>query len=353
MINLQLKLNEMKNRHNFEPDYTFSQVQQNLPQGIEPKIMDSRLYKAVTKLTKQAYPSEESKYDKRWLDFYLPLKRRGYFILAPLAIVQYDKRFFLNILHSHVEVDNGKEKNEFFWVLIEQALSFSRILKKDPGIVEKALPYDIRTGRILGKYVREDLLPVNKKEEILKLYTDYLKKGGKSHGVSLNEYLKTAAICYKAFLGSKTNGMTAEQMYRKWADGRDCGMLKIKDRKSKEAFRHWLISESNCGGHPFEIVFSWHEHGIHLLPPSSQHPYFILRVTNYMYAMPFLEMVKALIRDRIPFIAHKLESVLDYLSGESYFTVNTYGQHNIDYFPGERRLLKYTEWDKPNMLKWK
>ncbi|GFP35728.1 hypothetical protein HKBW3S43_01517, partial [Candidatus Hakubella thermalkaliphila] len=296
-------------------------------------------------LTEKAYPTEESDYEKRWHDFYLPLKRKGYFILVPLAIILYDKRFFLGFPHSQVEVCKGKEKNEFYLGLIEQTLKFSRVLKKDPGIVTKAIPYDIRTGRVLGKYVLEDLLSIEKKKEILKLYRGHVKKGKRSRGVSLNDYLNTAVLCYKASFGSKTNGLTAEQMYRKWADGRDCGMLEIRNKKSKEDFSNWLDKESHCGGHPFEIVFSWHGHGIHLFPPYPKKPYFTLGVTDYMFAMPFLEMVEVLIRNRLPFKAQELESVLDYLSGESYFTVNIYDRHCIFYAPEDRKLLRHIEWD--------
>lgn len=118
-------------------------------------------------------------------------------------------------------------------------------------------------------------------------------------------------------------------------------------------FSYWLNNKSHCGGHPFEIVFSWHGHGIHLFPPYQNKPYFTLTVTDYNYAMLFLEMVKTLIRNRIPFKAHELEIVLSYLSGESYFTVNAYAEHYVFYDPGDRKLLKHIEWDEPNLLKWK
>lgn len=93
-----------------------------------------------------------------------------------------------------------------------------------------------RTGCALGKYVLEDLLPIEKKEEILKLYGDYVKRSKKSCGVSLIDYLNAAALCYRAAFGSKTNGLIAEQMYKSWTDGRDCGMLKIKNKTSAELF---------------------------------------------------------------------------------------------------------------------
>jgi hypothetical protein len=136
-------------------------------------------------------------------------------------------------------------------------------------------------------------------------------------------------------------------------DGRLYKAVSIKNKKSKKDFSHWLDTEAHCGGHPFEIVFSWFGHGIHLFPPDLNNPYFTLRVTNYMYALAFLEMVKEFIKNRIPFKAHKLEGVLDYLSGESCFTVNAYDEHYIFYSYEDRKLLRHIEWDEPNILIWK
>ncbi|GFP33932.1 hypothetical protein HKBW3S42_02271 [Candidatus Hakubella thermalkaliphila] len=54
-----VKLGEIREQHNFEPKYTFSQLQRNLPHRVESQIQDSRLYKAVRMLTEKAYPTEE------------------------------------------------------------------------------------------------------------------------------------------------------------------------------------------------------------------------------------------------------------------------------------------------------
>ncbi len=56
--------------------------------------------------------------------------------------------------------------------------------------------------------------------------------------------------------------------------------------------------------------FCWQD-----IPPPAD----TLRVTNCVYAIPFLKMVKALVLSRIAFEAYNLENVLDNLSGESYF----------------------------------
>ncbi|MCD6228354.1 MAG: hypothetical protein J7K17_02620 [Candidatus Omnitrophica bacterium] len=52
-------------------------------------------------------------------------------------------------------------------------------------------------------------------------------------------------------------------------------------------------------------------------------------------------MVKALIKRRIPFVAYDLEKVLDYLRGETYFTVNTYSDNCFFYIPTFEYKKKY------------
>jgi hypothetical protein len=347
-----ITIEEIRDLYDFEPKYTFSRLNRNLT-GAKKQIKDSRLYKEVIALTRRAYPSQAHKHDKRWLDFYLPLKRRGYFILVPMGIVLNDKRFFLYPYHSEIEVCEGGEKNEFYRGLIEQTLEFSRIIKKDPGIVTKAIPYDMRTGRILGKYVMEELLPAGKKKEILMLYREHMKRRKSLHSISLNDYLDTAAICYRAAFGDKTFGMTAEQMYLAWADGRACGMIEIKDKDSKQAFSRWLSSAWTCGGHPFEIVRGHSGLGIHLVPPSPYKSHYVLKVSSNEYGWYYLDMARALIQNKITFEAFPLDRILDYLSGESYFTVNTYSEHYISYAYRDRKLFRHIEWDDPGMLKWK
>ena len=57
-----IKVKEIKRLYKFVPKYTFSQLEQNLPQGFEKKIQDSKVYKAVRMLTDKFYPTEENIY---------------------------------------------------------------------------------------------------------------------------------------------------------------------------------------------------------------------------------------------------------------------------------------------------
>ncbi len=87
-----IRAQQIKELYNFEPQYTYSELLQILPQGHgEKRVNDSSLYKAVKDLANKAYPTEENAYDKRWMDFYLPLKRRGFLILVPVSIILYEE----------------------------------------------------------------------------------------------------------------------------------------------------------------------------------------------------------------------------------------------------------------------
>ncbi len=173
--------------------------------------------------------------------------------------------------------------------------------------------------------------------------------------ISLNEYLNVAAICYKAAYQEKTENLSDLEMYKKWADGRDGRMLSIDDWNSKDSFEKWYHSGEHIGSHPFEIVFSWHKHGIHLYPPDNS-PCYKLRVTNFAYAWDFLKMIDALIEMHIPFETEKLDILLDFLAGDTYFTVNGRDEHDFIYRPSKRYKQKYflhIEWDEIKVVKWK
>ena len=194
------------------------------------------------------------------------------------------------------------------------------------------------------------------KTKILQDYQQHLKKNLKILKISLNDYLAVAALCYQAVYKKKAENLSPLQMYKKWADGRDGGMLSLKNWNSKRKFMDWHKNSKWVGSHPFEIVFSWHRHGIHLYPPSLYNSWrYSLRVTNYAYAENFIEMVKALIENKVSFIAQNLEEVLDYLTGETYFTVNEYSDNSFFYTPSQeykKKFFKHIEWDELKILKW-
>ena len=337
---------------------TFAEMEYYLHGFGEKEIENTEIYEMVRTLSDEALPSYQDRSDTIWEGFYLPVKREGKVIALPFGIHEYNKEFFVHFhLFGNLHIKRGeKESEEFYKSIFSEALRFIPEIKADEKILEELIPYDIRTGKIKGLYVLEKVLSENNKVKIQKDYVRHVGRHPKIREISLNEYLGTAGICYRAAYGKKAENLSPLQMYKKWADGRDGGMLSIKDWDNKKEFMDWMGSGKDAGAHPFEIVFSWHRHGIHLNPPSSHEPYYRLRVTNYAYAAEFVRMARALIKENIPFRAHEFKNVLDYLAGETYFTVNSNEEHNFRYIPSreyKRKFFRHIEWDEIQNPEWK
>lgn len=347
---------------NFKPKISDEEIQFYLRPGqLEGiKIENNHIYNLVKKLTNYAFPEREEYGDLFWEDFYVPIKIYGKLRLLPLKIKKYKENFYLFFRFlTYMEVKRGNiETEKFFEVVLKETLKFLPILKNNPNIVKKLVPYKFRSGRIKAKHVMDNVMSKEEAENIKKNYEKLRSSNIKIEKISLDEYLEVAAVCYKAAFKEKTKGLSKVKMYKKWADGRDCGMLEIKDKRSKKEFENWLKTKAHCGGHPFEIVFSWTRHGILLYPPRPDRPYFTIGFMNYTYAEPYVEMVKALTRDKIPVEAMDLNDALELLTGEKQLSVNEYGEDFYttifySHHPSERRLFKFIEWDDLKVVKFK
>ncbi len=351
-----MRIKEFERLCGFRPRFSYYGLDYIFGSRFGKRLQNTELLDMVERLVELAYPDEENPDvgERRWYSFYLPV-RMGKAAAVRVAIVNYREVYALIPQNfPPVEVSPGDEEvEEEYFEAVEEMIKFSRCIMQNPQLLRRCLPPEVRTGRILGKYVLERVLSGEEKEKLLREYREFVKNHRKPiYPVSLEEYLNVCAVCYRAAYGEKTREMTPEEMYRRWADGRDCGMLEIKDRKSKRAFAEWLKTRAHCGGHPFEIVFSWHRHGIHLYPPAEHKPWFRIAVTNYAYARDYLEMVRALIKSRIPFEAINFEEVLSFLAGETYFRVNEYAEHYVFYHE-VKDVRRHIEWDEIRMPRWK
>ncbi|MGC9085038.1 MAG: hypothetical protein ACP5IT_02510 [Thermoproteota archaeon] len=343
----------------FTPRATVYEFELYLSGSFEEKVIENNeIYSLVKKLVSKVFVTYQDKFEKRWFYFFLPLRIRKRFICIPFAVVKYKKDFFVSFKRLHtnsMRIKKGNKRYEdFYFNIFKDAIRFLPLTEKlNP---EKFIPYDIRQGKIKGKFVLRKVMSKEEAEEIKREYKKQLER--RTERVSLSDYLNACAISYRAAFGDKVQHLKPVEMYKKFADGRDCGMLEIKDYDSKEEFEAWLKEKSHCGGHPFEIVFSWLGHGIHLYPPEEDSPYFLLNVTNYGYAEEFVKMLKSLIENKIPVRTYDLDEVLEFLTGESYIRVNDYGEHYIDYifFSGgkeEKHLLPFIEWDEVTPVRLK
>ncbi|MDY6788776.1 MAG: hypothetical protein SVV03_02320 [Candidatus Nanohaloarchaea archaeon] len=365
----------------FEPQLWKDEMERLLP-DLGAHFESERLFRKIEDLTNLAFPSHESKEDKKWLYFYIPLRRRSYDIdsadkndgedyvvetyCVQLGVVEFEERLCLFVPHKGTiciyreaeDKTHVSEIDRYTAKLLEKALEdvekFAMLIEEaGEELIEQAVPYDVRTGKVKGKYVMDETLPLSEKEKIQQKYEKYLEDSRELRQISLQKYLDTAAICYRAAFEDALN-LTPIEMYHKWADGRDNGMLDISDPESEEEFMDWQNSPKR--GHPFEIVFSGSRHGIHLRPPNEHSSHFTISVTNLAYAEKFVKMVKALIRHGISFKAQDLDEVLEYLAGESWVNVNSYESPHIFYAhtPEQREnLFDHIVWDELEVVELK
>lgn len=322
----------------------------------EKVVKNTEIYEIVRKIIAKAHPEVLEFGDKLWSGFYIPAKKGRRKILVPMdiRIVKKLRKFFVFVSNFGVfEIRKGKEISEEIKIIkdcLKEVLDFIRVLKRNPEIVYKKVPYHLREGKIKAKYVMKKTLPILEARKILKK----LELKVKIKEISLNEYLRVAGICYKSVFGKKIKNLSYLEMYKRYADGRDCGMLEIKDPDSKKEFIKWLKTKAHCGGHPFEIIFSWFNHGILLYPPSKDRPYFVVTFGNFGLAEAYFRIVKRLIKEKISFKAPDIKEVLDYLTGELMLKVND----PYDIFKSvivsdeDKDLIKLVEWEKLKLPKW-
>ncbi|MCX6773221.1 MAG: hypothetical protein NTV88_05665 [Candidatus Micrarchaeota archaeon] len=176
-------------------------------------------------------------------------------------------------------------------------------------IAKEKVPFKVRFNRFLDKIPTLDdwFFTVMAKQNA----ESWGKR--KAGGVSLNGYLHTASVCYREAFEHSVSHMTELQMYRVFSDGRFGNMLEIKKKDSAKAFAKWISSEDNVGNHPFEIVRGMGTFGIHLIPPSTERPFFTLTLGSEIWSDNYLKMARALAKSGIPSEAPDLERAVSYL----------------------------------------
>lgn len=165
-------MNEIK------PQIIYAEMEYYLHGFGEKEIENTVIYTLARTLSDEALPSYLDKSDTIWEGFYLPVKRRGRVIALPFGIHEYNKEFFVHFhLLGNLHIKRGeKESEEFYKNIFSEALRFIPVFKADGKILEKLIPYDIRTGKIKGLYVLERVLSKNSKEKILKDYAQHVER---------------------------------------------------------------------------------------------------------------------------------------------------------------------------------
>ncbi len=330
------------------------------------ELKNDGLKSLVGELTRDFDPTSHRE-SLAWSDLYMPLMRGKRQICVPFSVTDYSnaitrKNEFIMDFGQNLGglvVMDGKEKVAPSYLrMFESAIEFNSSL---PGNLEAMVPYEFRTGTILRRHtVEEDervsFMEKAEAESILRQYQEQeVRPAGQ---ISLDEYLGTAAVCYSAAYGEDAMADPVAT-YERHSDIRHGGMLELRDSSSKEEFGKWLRGEGWSGSHPFEIVFSFHNHGILLYPPGlgGSEGYVLMVMDPYMHGM-YVTMLRELWKEGIPVSTPEvmLKEALEFLTGEARFTVNYYSENQFNYYGTafERKMyFEHIAWDSLKVLQRK
>lgn len=367
--NMKIKIAEITRL--FSPSFSFTKAYKHLRLYGAVDFNNDALYAKTAELASKAEPSFDDSWDTKWRYFYLPMKRKGRLICSPFSLNLHRGKSYSFCFYGftsgmgYLGVEKGNDDvPDYCFEFIDETIRFIPMLKKYGNqLIERTFPYDWRSGKIKRKYTRpaHELVSMEESEQIKAAYQKHLEKKLTVSEISLNDYLNTAAICYRAAFEEDIKRidkeLTPRDLIKRWADQRHGGMLFIEDPDSKKEYMEWLFSDKWNGAHPFEIVYS-SPHGIYLDPPDKDHSFYRLSVDDPFYNREFVQMAAALVEHNVPFEAHGLDRVLEYLTGESDMEVNTMGirEPSFQYETSRenrKRYFPHIRWDELQVLKWK
>ncbi len=340
--------------------------------GSRKEFRSSELHDAAKRLTAGVYPIRESKFDKSWASFYIPLKAETPTLL-PMHMARYrnadrDEYFvYLPLYFNQIRILRGERHrpgmeglaSEKGMVLYHEPYDkrvetvfqeANRMLKVLTSLqqVKRYVPYEYRKGRIKRRYFSSDEEKFIQPEEAKRIkdeYKAYSKRKLSSERVSLNGYLRVAAICYAGAFKETGN---PKELYESHSDFRRAGMLEIKDYDSVKEFSDFVASDVHSGSHPFEII-SGARNGIHLFPPTERHHAFTLSSSTEIYAEQFIQALTALMKEGIAVEEGGLDEALRYLSGDTYYRINS-DPSAIDWLEldeeSKKQIMEHAVWDK-------
>ena len=369
---MKININEITRL--FSPTFSFTKAYKQLRVHGLVEFNSDALYAKAAELAAKAEPSFDDQWDTSWKFFYLPMKRKGRMICSPFSLnLHRGKTYTISFYGFTSGGYHGIEKGndtvpDYYFHFIDETIRFIEMLKEYGNqLIEKTLPYDWRTGTIKRKYTcrEHELMPIQEAEQIKAAYQKHLEKNLNVTEISLNDYLNTAAICYRAAFAKKIQWLEREMnkelaprdLIKQWADMRHGGMWFIEDPDSKKEYMDWFLSDQWDGAHPFEIVYS-SPHGIYLYPPEKEDHFFRLSVADPFYNREFVSMAAALVEHQIPFKADGLDKALEYITGESDMEVNTGSMREPTFSyktskENRKQYFPHIRWDEIPVLKWK
>lgn len=136
---------------------------------------------------------------------------------------------------------------------------------------------------------------------------------------SVNDYLTACEAGYRDAYPDKIQGMTKEEMYKRFADDRDGGLLKI-DRSSPEAFAEWYAIDDKWEienpSHLWETISGSSRTRMHMYVSRNDHGwYMMINGSHYTCIDDTLRFLNGVSRTGMPVGIYQGETLLDIIKG--------------------------------------
>ncbi len=356
----------------FKPKISLEDVKDLTRDNTEIKNDD--YYLAIDDLASKFKPNYKTDYESKWSYLYLPIEQDGSLICIDISVfLSHEKDYYLSFhgfssgrYGAIIEKGNEQTPEIYQTVLSELERFLPYVRKEGTKLIEQLYPYEWRTGRIKRKHFVDPskLISKEKAEKLKKDYQQHQETMPRITEISLNDYLKTADLCYRAGFPGKikeymrmfhAEEATPDFLRKCLADNRHGGMMFMEDPDSKKEYMDWYYSRKWEGAHPFEFVYSSNVHGMYLYPPDEKEPFYKLSVVDHDFNDAYLKMVETLIDNNIPFTTYNLEEIIKYATGEADIDVNT-GSFRKPVFTykhtkeEQEKYFKHITWDKLPIL---
>lgn len=241
-------------------------------------------------------------------------------VQATLSDIKVDAGKYNEYLNSHLSFDRrfGKILRNNYWsVFPEEGLTFQKELTmEDVNFLEAIVKQSVgsRMDLVLKKLTVGD-------------FFEYCKMG-----YVANDYFK-----------EDKNKLSAMEMYKRSADGRDEGMTELK-LDSEEDFLDWFRHKWG-GGHPWEICRGGNSTHISLYVQSSENGWLlVLDGSSCTRVLETVKMAIALYKSHIPFILNKAEEILRMITGTDYIGIvpkTIVPRYCSSHFPSEDKIIDF------------
>ena len=282
-------------------------------------------YEDFVGLWKYQHPDETD-----WYIFYYERMPDGtsYIGIDRLIIFSNDRdRSFRNSSNHHTDLLRW-----LIGIVREQVDSIKAGTYRDE-VVEQ-LPIGYRKGVVRrsdvwesGYWTRETDLEGTSDEDIdafIELTNEGIgeKPKGRLPSMTVNDYLNYCSLCF-SIRGENIEGMTLERQYRRFADGRDDGMLDL-DPDDPNAFKSFCRGSHD--GHVWEIREGHGFSRMHLYPVDDEGGwYFVLR--GCFDRTDFIHITLRFSAEGIPIMIHDAEEIVRALKGEDYIGIVPRGDY--------------------------